>query len=197
MGGYPAYGGHGLHPYLAAGPASLLALVLPFVVLALLVALWAVACWGGRQIGALLSRRSSKPAPARALPGKASALQPVLASDLERDETARLVSHAVGEGRLSIDEGGQRIDAALRARHRHELAALVADLPSHVPASPARKLVSTPLRLGPLAVAGALILVAVLVQALVGLWELWPLAVVALGTSAFVPRRPGLDRSPR
>ena len=35
----------------------------------------------------------------------------------------------------------------------------------------------------------AVIFAAVLVQALVGLWELWPLAVVALGGSTLLPRR--------
>jgi len=113
----------------------------------------------------------------------------VLASDLEREEATRLVSHAVGEGRLSLEEGGRRIDAVLCSRHRHELAGLVADLPSRVPATTARPLTSTPLRPGLLAVSAAVVLTAVLVQAVVGLWELWPLAVVALGTSALLPRR--------
>jgi hypothetical protein len=113
----------------------------------------------------------------------------VLASDLEREETARLVSHAVGEGRLSLEEGGQRIDAVLRSRHRHELMGLVADLPYGVPATTtARPFTSAPLRLGLLAVAAAVVLAAVLVQAVAGLWELWPLAVVAVGAPALLPR---------
>jgi hypothetical protein len=39
-----------------------------------------------------------------------------------------------------------------------------------------------------LGVAVAALLAAVLVQALVGSWELWPLAVVAFGASALLPR---------
>lgn len=54
---------------------------------------------------------------------------PVLASDAERDTTAARLSEAIAEGRLGIDEGRRRIDDALCARHRHELAALTADLP--------------------------------------------------------------------
>ena len=45
-------------------------------------------------------------------------------------------SRAVGEGRLSIEEGMQRIDAVLRSRHRHQLGALVADLPTHPSTAP-------------------------------------------------------------
>ena len=116
-------------------------------------------------------------------------MQPVLASDLEREEAAGLVSHAVGEGRLSIEEGGQRIDAVLRARHRHELAGLVADLPLRAPAATARRFAAAPIRFALLAAAAAVVLAAVLLQALAGLWEVWPIAVVAVGASALLPRR--------
>jgi hypothetical protein len=115
--------------------------------------------------------------------------QPVLASDLEREKATRLVSHAIGEGRLSLEEGEQRIDAVLRSRHRHEIDRLVADLPSAGPANAVRPFTSRPLRLGLLGVAAAVLLAAVLVQAFVGLWVLWPLAVVAFGASALLPRR--------
>ena len=181
-----AFGGHPWHHYLAAGPLSLLELAFPFLVLALLLA---AARWGVRRADALLSRRKPPAASSRAVTTNAHAVQPVLASDLEREEATRLVSHAVGEGRLSLEEGGQRIDAVLRSRHRHELAGLAADLPSRGPATTARPFASTPLRLGLLAVAAAVVLAAVLVQAVAGLWELWPLAVAALGASALLPRR--------
>jgi hypothetical protein len=43
--------------------------------------------------------------------------------------------------------------------------------------------------MGLLIVVAAVIFAAVLVQALVGLWELWPLAVVAVGATTLLPRR--------
>jgi hypothetical protein len=113
----------------------------------------------------------------------------MLASDLERDQTASLVSQAVAEGRLSIEEGVQRIDAVLRSRHCHELADHVADLPSPVPRTSARLFLSARQRVGFLPVAAAVVLAAVLVQAFAGLWELWPLAVVAVGASTLPVRR--------
>ena len=184
--GYPEYASHPWHHYMAAGAASTLELVLPFLVVALLI--------GAGRRGAdwartHLSRRSS-----RVATRTARAVSPVLASDRERDETASLVSRAVGEGRLSIEEGMQRIDAVLRSRHRHQLGALVADLPTH-PSTAPRPFTSTPLRAGLLAVTAAVVLAAVLVQALVGLWELWPFAVLTLGASTLLP--PGRIRSPQ
>jgi hypothetical protein len=186
MPGNPAFA----HHFWAGGPASLLGLVFPFLFLGLLFVLLGAARSGGRRADAVLSGRKPPAASSRAVTKNTHAGQPVLASDLEREETARLVSHAVGEGRLSLEEGGQRIDAVLRSRHRHELVGLVADLPSGVPATTtARPFTSAPLRLGLLAVAAALVLAAVLVQAVAGLWELWPLAVVAVGAPALLPRR--------
>lgn len=180
MGGYPALHGHPWHQYFAAGPGSLLDLI----GLVLLTA----ACWAGRRAAALLSRCKPSSAP-QAVMGSTEAVQPVLASDVEREEAARLVSHAVGEGRLSIEESGQRVDAVPRARHRHQLASLVADLPPIAPPPSARPFTSARFRLVLLAVAAVVVLAAVSVQAIAGLWELWPLAVVALGASALLPRR--------
>lgn len=185
MGGYPAFHGHPWHHYFAVGPTSLLDLM----VLPLLLVLLTTACWAGRRTAALLSRRKPSSASRQAGTGSTEAVQPVLASDAEREETARLVSHAVGEGRLSIEEGGQRIDAVLRARHRHELASLVSDLPPIAPAPSVQPFTSTRLRLLLLAVAAVVVLAAVLVQASAGLWELWPLAVVALGASTMLRHR--------
>lgn len=53
----------------------------------------------------------------------------VLASDFERDDALALISDALGEGRLNLDEAEQRIDAALHSRHRDQLAELLHDLP--------------------------------------------------------------------
>jgi hypothetical protein len=180
--------GHPWHHYMAGGPASLLELV-PFLLLVLLFVLLAAGSWGRRQADALPSKRKPPAVSPPALTSDTHTVRPVLASDLEREEATRLVSHAVGEGRLSFEEGGRRIDEVLCSRHRHELAGLVADLPSPVSAATARPLTSTLLRPGLLAVSAAVVLAAVLVQAVVGLWELWPLAVVGLGTSALLRRR--------
>ena len=99
------------------------------------------------------------------------------------------MSDAIGEGRLSIEEGVQRIDAVLRSRHRHEIGTLLADLPTRTPATISRPLAAAPPRLGLLAVAAVVIVAAMLVQVLVGLWELWPVGVVALGGATLLPRR--------
>ncbi len=187
--GYPGYANHPWHHYWQGGPASLLELALPFLVIALFALLVAAGRWGANQAKALWSRHKARAASPRAVMLEAHSGPPVLASDRERDEATNLVSQAVGEGRLSIEEGMQRIDAVLRSRHRHEIGSLVADLPSRSSATITRPFTFTRLRMGLLVVAAAVIFAAVLVQALVGLWELWPLAVVALGGSTLLPRR--------
>jgi hypothetical protein len=50
------------------------------------------------------------------------------ASDAERERTAELLRRATGEGRLTIDELDERLDAAYAARTRAELDRLVADV---------------------------------------------------------------------
>lgn len=52
-----------------------------------------------------------------------------LASDEQRDRTTRLIAEAMADGRLGIDEGIERIEAALVARHTAELDVLESDLP--------------------------------------------------------------------
>lgn len=52
------------------------------------------------------------------------------ASDAERDHAINLLSAHAASGRLSHDTFQRRLDAALRARRRSELKALVADLPT-------------------------------------------------------------------
>ena len=64
---------------------------------------------------------------------------PTRASDRERDATADRLQAALAEGRLDIEEYQQRLDAAMRARTRGDLAALVADLPRPVPTPVERK----------------------------------------------------------
>jgi hypothetical protein len=55
---------------------------------------------------------------------------PVLASEADREDTAQTLSAAIAEGRLSHEEGADRIGQAYAARHVHELAALTADIPA-------------------------------------------------------------------
>jgi hypothetical protein len=54
----------------------------------------------------------------------------VRSSDAEREATALQLRDAAGEGRLTLEELAQRIEAAYSARTRGELARLVADLPA-------------------------------------------------------------------
>ncbi|MGE5830135.1 MAG: DUF1707 SHOCT-like domain-containing protein [Micromonosporaceae bacterium] len=53
----------------------------------------------------------------------------VRASDAEREEYARAIREAVGEGRLSLDEGDERLTRVYAVRYRDELRPLVTDLP--------------------------------------------------------------------
>lgn len=52
------------------------------------------------------------------------------ASDAERADTVARLHHALGAGRLDLAETDERVTAAYAARHRHELADLLADLPA-------------------------------------------------------------------
>lgn len=115
----------------------------------------------------------------------------VLASDRERDAALASISYAVGEGRLSLAEAEPRIGAVLHSRHRHELADLTADLPARTLAEgcEGRETARQKARLGWVALAAAVLLAAVAVQAATGLWELWPVAVAAFVPLAVRPRR--------
>lgn len=50
-------------------------------------------------------------------------------SDAEREQTAEILRAAMGEGRLPLDEGEQRMTAVYAAVYRDELTPLTADLP--------------------------------------------------------------------
>jgi hypothetical protein len=63
---------------------------------------------------------------------------PVRASDAERDEAVRALASAAAEGRITLEELGERTDRALTAVSRDDLAAVTADLPADPPA-PARR----------------------------------------------------------
>jgi hypothetical protein len=83
----------------------------------------------------------------------------VRASDAEREEVARLVQAAHGEGRLTLTETEERLAGIYAVRFRHELKQYTEDLPSAAtrPGFPGRRGVGA-LR-GPLAVHAALVVV--------------------------------------
>ncbi|MGY1712659.1 DUF1707 domain-containing protein [Geodermatophilus sp. SYSU D00758] len=53
----------------------------------------------------------------------------VRASDAEREETVRQLQRGLTQGRLTVDEFDERVQAAYAARTRGDLARLTADLP--------------------------------------------------------------------
>ena len=59
----------------------------------------------------------------------------VRASTPEREETVARLHHALGEGRLDLDETETRVAAAYAAQYRDELPPLLADLPDGGPAA--------------------------------------------------------------
>ncbi len=61
-------------------------------------------------------------------------LPAVLASDAEREHVCSVLRDASVDGRLTLDEFSIRVDRALAARTRADLAAVTADLPSVRPA---------------------------------------------------------------
>jgi hypothetical protein len=187
--------GHPWHHYWGGGPESLVVLALPLVAFAMFVGSMMAVRWLLRRAAATARRRLS----ASALPvvlalSRSRPVVPtsrVLASDSERDETVARLSAAAGEGRLSLDEASERTERALLSRHRHELAALVADLP------PAAAATALPAHDGwsrvrrDLAVFALCALVAaVVVQAAAGAWALWPLTVASFAALALLPGRP-------
>jgi hypothetical protein len=70
-------------------------------------------------------------------PGQDPPAPVVRASDAERDATVSRLQTAVGEGRIDLDEFGQRAGAAYAATTTAELGALLADLPAPSPGVPA------------------------------------------------------------
>jgi hypothetical protein len=63
----------------------------------------------------------------------------VLASDAERESALARLRDAVGEGRLTLEELADRVEAVLQARTRSELEAVAGDLPAAVPAPSERR----------------------------------------------------------
>ena len=80
---------------------------------------------------------------------------PVRASDAEREEVARAVQAAGGEGRLTMAETEERLSGVYAARFRHELRQFTEDLPRP---RPQRQWPAARPR-GPLAVHAAIVVV--------------------------------------
>jgi hypothetical protein len=81
---------------------------------------------------------------------------PVRASDAEREEVARIVQAAGGDGRLTLAETEERLAGIYDARFRHELRQYTEDLPTEQ----RRPSGSWPVRpRGPLAVHAAVVVV--------------------------------------
>jgi hypothetical protein len=59
----------------------------------------------------------------------------VLASDAEREHSVTVLRDAVAEGRLTLEEFGERVEGAHSARTHGELARLTSDLPQQRPAA--------------------------------------------------------------
>ena len=71
-------------------------------------------------------------------PGRRDPARPVVrCSDAEREATVTRLQTAVGEGRIDLDEFGQRAEAAYAAATTAELDLLLADLPAPATAVPA------------------------------------------------------------
>ena len=62
--------------------------------------------------------------------GHGSGPTPILASDAEREQSITVLRVAVSEGRLTLEEFSERVDAVHSARTDRELASLARDLPS-------------------------------------------------------------------
>ncbi|MGW1229211.1 DUF1707 SHOCT-like domain-containing protein [Streptomyces sp. NPDC002530] len=70
------------------------------------------------------------------------------ASDRERDQVVEILRTAAGDGRLTLGELDERLDAALSARTRDELARLTADLPLEGRPPQAKDVISIDQRFG-------------------------------------------------
>jgi len=99
--------------------------------------------------------------------------QRIRASDGEREQVAHILRAAMGEGRLTLDEGEERLTAVYQAVYRDDLTQLTADLPDNgrqaLAELPEAKAAVTRERRRTAAVAGAVVLA---VAAVIGLWVL-------------------------
>jgi hypothetical protein len=111
----------------------------------------------------------------------------IRASDTEREQVVSVLREAMSEGRLTLDEGEERIAAAYAATYRDELPAFTADLPPAEPAAAAgrsrraRMPAGRPRPSRPPAGLVALLAVAAGIWALAG-GPLWPAIVLGVLT---------------
>jgi len=146
----------------------------PFVIMTVLM-LALLAFRGIQNLVAAVGRRRAAKQAAAAM----DVTVPMLTSDRDREQAAQRIAHAVGEGRLGLEEAEHRIDTALRARWDRDLEAVLHDLPMLPTSDRGRAR-----QVGVLAGVALLTAVAVTIQAAVGLWELWPLAVAVAAVPA-------------
>jgi hypothetical protein len=106
----------------------------------------------------------------------------VRASDAEREQYAQILRTAMGEGRLTLEEGEERLGQVYAAKYRDELSPLTADLPDGGrQASADQSEARAAFRTGMASHAGLAAVVAVVAVVAVGLWALsgahffWPL----------------------
>jgi Domain of unknown function (DUF1707) len=125
-------------------------------------------------------------------------------SQAERDDMVAVLAGHFADGRLTVEEYEERVEAALAARTGRDLEPLLADLPAADPpssAAPARSRRTPPLRRprSPLVPTRLLAVAAVVVLAIAtgpwALWLLWP-ALVLTGGCGFA-RRHGTGRADR
>jgi Domain of unknown function (DUF1707) len=112
--------------------------------------------------------------------------QQLRVSDAEREAAADRLRAAVAEGRLTLDEGDERLAAAYAARTRAELDPLTADLPEP-PAAPApaqplseRARWRLAIHAGIVAVLAVFLLVRWAVSEVWFFWPAWPLLWLSL-----------------
>lgn len=108
----------------------------------------------------------------------------IRASDAEREQIAKLLQAAAGEGRLTPEEAGERLAQASAARYRHDLTALIADLPA-LPRD-----IRRPRRMaGAFWIVGGLLRTAAFVALMLLFWRIafWPMVV--FGIFAFAVTR--------
>ncbi|QIB45573.1 DUF1707 SHOCT-like domain-containing protein [Streptomyces aureoverticillatus] len=86
---------------------------------------------------------AAQPPAVRSAPAEPSHAE-LRASDADRERVAEVLREAVAEGRLDMEEFGERLDAVYQARTYGELAPLTRDLPSAVAPAPKVSMVKRP-----------------------------------------------------
>lgn len=168
----------------ATGFASIVFFWLGMLNITLLAALFSAAAT--RRDRRAAARETSPPSPPTGRPADHTTAR-LLLSDAERDEATDVVCRAIGDGRLGIEEGVARIDKVLAARRKATLIPVLADLPVETTPTPSDRLGPTAGLLALRVAASALVAAAAVLEALTGIWALWPVAVAALVPCAFWP----------